>query len=510
MAGEIDYRTYLNIILQKKILFTIIAIAVCTVGIVTTYLWPQKYEAQSTVFIEKSVINDLVEGIAITQSLEGRLKVLSQMLGSRNLLLKVIDALDVDLVDKNNTNSLIKDFQKNTKITIKDKDLFIIQYANSNPRLARDYVNTLIQKYIEQNLSANRQESYGANRFLSEQMEHFRSKIQEAEGRLAQFKQQESYAVFNDDSYLLTEIRQGEAMLNELETQKTALQAKKSLLNRGSTQGGTSAEHLADLQRRRDQLLLVYTDNYPEVILINAEIEQIRQAIKASGKGEKAPRIAEDASMEGTLLNIELNALVRKEETLKKSLEEKKAILATLPEKHKIYNELLRDRDTYKNTYDQLVLRYGKSELSKQMEIQDKVDAFRIVDAAILPERPVSPNRVAILLMSLLAALGAGFGVIYALHYFDSSVKSIDTVQELGLPVLALIPQFTTTEDQLRQRQQAVTLTVCVAVYLLGYFLVLGYEFLQMVDAPLMDKLLRSMHFRQQVADLGGLFRNIL
>ncbi|MFA5515331.1 MAG: XrtA system polysaccharide chain length determinant [Desulfuromonadales bacterium] len=510
MAAETDYRTYLNIVLKKKFLFTAIVLSVCTLGIILTYLWPEKYEAQSTVFIEKSVINDLVEGIAVTQSVEGPLKVLTHRLGSRNLLQKVIDNLDVDLVGKDSANAqaLIKDFQKNTKVTIKENDLFIIQYANASPRLARDYVNTLIRKYIDDNLSASRQESYGANRFLSEQMEHFRGKIQEAENRLALYKQQYGYASFVDDSGLLGEIRQAEAMLDQLQTQKTTLQARKALLNRGSISGGTASEHLGALQRQRDQLLLVYTDNYPEVILINAEIQQVKEAMK-NHKPDAEP-IVEDGSVEGTLLNIELDAVLNKEENLQRTLLEKKAILADLPERRNVYNSLLRDRETYQHTYDQLVLRYGKSELSKQMEIQDKVDTFRIVDPAVLPDRPVSPNRVSAILLSLFAGLVAGLGILYALNYFDDSVKSIDSVQEIGIPLLALIPQFVTTEEKVRQRQQAMSLSIFVGVYLLSYSMVLGYEVLQMIDIPIFDRFLESLPFGRQVADLGEMFRHTM
>jgi polysaccharide chain length determinant protein (PEP-CTERM system associated) len=510
MAAETDYRTYLNIVLQKKFLFTVIVLSVCTLGIIGSYLWPEKYEAKSTVFIEKSVINALVEGLAVTQSIEGRLKVLTHTLGSRSLLQKVTGDLDVDLVgkDQESINALIKDFQKKTTVTIKDDDLFIIQYANANPRLARDYVNTLIRKYIEENLSASRQESYGANRFISEQMEHFRGKIQEAENRLVEFKQQNGYAAYVDDAQLVGEIRQAEAALEEMQMQKASLQARRAMVNRGSVSGGTSGDHLGELQRRRDQLLLTYTENYPEVVLINAEIEQVKQAMK--NKRPAPPAEIADISMEGTILGIEASALQSREANLHKMIEEKKVALAELPERRKVYDRLVRDRDTYKSTYDQLVLRYGKSELSKQMEIQDKVDTFRIVDPAILPERPVSPNRVIAILLSLAAGIGAGFAILYALNYFDDSVKTIDSVEEIGIPVLALVPLFITTEERVRQRQQAMSLSVFIAVYLLGFSVVLGYEVLQMIDLPVVERFLNSLPFGAQVANLGGIIRHTI
>ncbi|MBE0596506.1 MAG: hypothetical protein IH614_04490 [Desulfuromonadales bacterium] len=504
-----EYRKYVSLIAQHRFLFTGIAVLVCTVGILIGYLLPAKYEAKSTVFIEKSLITDLVEGIAVTQSMEDRLKLLTHVLSSRNLLQKVVDDLDLDLVGQTGKGSrLIRDFQKNTQVTVSRDDLFIIQYAHPNPRLARDYVNTLIQKYIETSLAATRQESYGANRFMAEQMEHFRNKIKEAEDRLNQFTQKEPYTQYVDDSVLITELHQAEAALDELQLQKEQLLARRSQLNRAGVAGGTSGDHLNQLQRKRDQLLLFYTENYPEVRLVNAEIEQIKKEMN-SYRPPKEPTAAVDASGDGALLTIQLSAVGAREGKLQKSVEERKAILASLPEKRKIYNELVRDRDTYKYTYEQLVLRHGKSELSKQMEIQDKAGTFRIVDPAILATKPVSPNRVPIILLSLAAGVAVGFVAIFALDYLDSSVRSIEAVQELGLPLLALIPQFTTTEEAERQRRQGMALTAFVVVYLLGVFAVLTFEVLQILDVPGIDSFLQSLR-GQQTASLGDIIRNLV
>ena len=49
--------------------------------------------------------------------------------------------------------------------------------------------------------------------------------------------------------------------------------------------------------------------------------------------------------------------------------------------------------------YNQLVARYGQSEISKQMELKDKSTSFRIIEAAVTPEFPASPNRPAIVMI---------------------------------------------------------------------------------------------------------------
>ena len=148
---DFDYKKYLQLVSKKKYLFVILALVIMIGVVITSYLLPERYEAKSTVFIEKSVISELVKGLAITPSFEDKLKVLAYTLKSRTLLLKVLNDLDLN-VNKQNDNqqeNMVKEFQKNTDIKLKDTEgLFTITFNNENPRLARDYVNTLVRRHM--------------------------------------------------------------------------------------------------------------------------------------------------------------------------------------------------------------------------------------------------------------------------------------------------------------------------------------------------------------------------
>ncbi len=111
-------------------------------------------------------------------------------------------------------------------------------------------------------------------------------------------------------------------------------------------------------------------------------------------------------------------------------------------------------KNSQKNIYDQLFTRHGQSEVSKQMEVQDKTTTFRIVDPAVLPQKPASPNRLRIMLMGIVGGIAASFGVLLLLEQMDSTVKDVDFVKGLGLPVLAVISRIhNQQEEDLQQRR---------------------------------------------------------
>ena len=101
MENEFDYKKYLVLINKHKHIFTITALVIMTGAVIISYLLPKKYEARSTLFVSRNVLNDLVRGIAVTPSVEDTLKGLSSTIKSQKLIAKVVDELDLNLKKQN-------------------------------------------------------------------------------------------------------------------------------------------------------------------------------------------------------------------------------------------------------------------------------------------------------------------------------------------------------------------------------------------------------------------------
>ena len=182
-SAQFEYKKYLQLIVRRKVLFVAAALVIMTVVVIISYVLPKKYEATSTVFIEKNVISELVKGITATPSMEDTIRVLTYAITSRTLLTKVADSLDMNVSQGNSVDMdlVIKKLQRDTTVRVRDRNLFTISYTDSNPRMARDFVNALVRLYIEENTSSKRGESYDATKFLSEQIDTFKAKLEQAE-----------------------------------------------------------------------------------------------------------------------------------------------------------------------------------------------------------------------------------------------------------------------------------------------------------------------------------------
>ena len=395
---ELDIKRYLQLILKRRYLFAITAAFIITAVVIISHFIPPVYEAKTVVSIEKSFLNDVLKNIGGTQSIDDKATALATIMKSRTLILKVITDLGVDMqgMTEAQVEGLIKRTQDKTQITIefskasrRDVDFFTVSFKNRDPRFARDYVNNVVSNYIESNIGSKREDSFGVNRFLLEQINQSKEKVGKLDAEIAVLKKDQSIVVYN--TYL-------------------------------------------ELQKRRDDLLVQYTEDHPDVIKAQSALEAFTTKYTIS------PKKLEHAS-------YVINRLT--------SLE--------------------RERESSKKIFDELTTAYGKSEVSAQAELQDKAGTFRIVDPAVLPIVPVSPNRLMIILLGIVGGIAGAAGLIVLLDAFDGSIKNVDSIRSLGIPVLAIIPHIQDPHALIRSRRKDICFYTLSGLYvvLLGAVIVL-------------------------------------
>jgi uncharacterized protein involved in exopolysaccharide biosynthesis len=398
---DMDIRRYLQIIYKRRRSAIAVAAGLITLIIAASYVLPRSYEASATVSVEKNYLNVLMQDIAVASSIEDEVQALNVVIVSRGMLLRVLAELEVDLKSKSEAEieKLVKRFQKKTVIKIemnrssnRTMEMFTVSFRDGNPRFARDYVNTLINRYIVDSLSSKRQDAVGANRFVVDQMEHYKAKIDRIEAELA--------------------LRPKEQGIQQLPARLTAL------------------------QKRYDELLVQYTEHHPEVSRVKAEIESTRAQMRTQQGAESGG--AEAAGNSG----------------------------AAREAKRRSIADLERDREAYRSIYDSLVASIGRSEVSAQVEVQAKADTFRILDPAVLPIEPTGAPRWKIILLGIVTGIAGGACYAVILDMLDRSIKNIDTLKDLGLPVIGIIPRIQNIETIAATRRKDYLVYSAAGLYL--------------------------------------------
>lgn len=487
---------YLYSAYRNKYLFALVTFSVMTAISIYGFTLPKKYKADTTVFVEKNVIDELVQGIAITPNIEDRIKVIQYALLSRDLITRTLADIESDIFTqaKAKQQAYISDLIDRTSVrTTRNMDRFTVSIVDKDPAFAQRFINTLVGKYVEQNISSKRDETYGANRFLEEQLAVFKEKLQRAEDKIIEFRKRQGVYFSADEAATLDNIRE---LLLEIEnlslTQETLIARKRQLKKQLNATQSTVAfvsesgegDRLAAMQTRLNTLLLRYTDNYPEVVRLRAEIDSLKQRLTEPEAAEPERATTTMTSLnplhqelQGQLfeLEAELTSLNARKKRLEQTVAKREGELKEVPTAKKELGILTQERDSYRNIYNDLLARMGLSEVSKQMEIGNRAATFRIVDPALLPEIPVSPNMLKMFLLAVAGGLASGFGIVFLLENMDSRVRDVGFAEALGVDVLAVIPSIEDPALVNRRRKADVLLVAFSGLYLVSLCGVFAY-----------------------------------
>jgi succinoglycan biosynthesis transport protein ExoP len=239
------------------------------------------------------------------------------------------------------------------------------------------------------------------------------------------------------------------------------------------------------LQKRLQELQLQYTDSYPEIQRVKEDIRALDEQLKSGHGNTKAVDSPEYAR-----LASELRALKQAEANLNSNIARNRALLHNIPAAKATLDNLEREKLSQKNLYESMLARQGQSEVSKQMEVQDKTTVFRIVDPAVLPFKPVSPDRVKLILLGILAGIGGGLGIILLKDQLDSTVKNVEMSKNFGVPVLAVIPKIEDPQLLLLQSRRDRRLYIAASVY---FSLILAVLVAEVADVALISKVISRL-----------------
>jgi predicted outer membrane lipoprotein len=96
----------------------------------------------------------------------------------------------------------------------------------------------------------------------------------------------------------------------------------------------------------------------------------------------------------------------------------------------------------------------NEASVGQELEKERKAEKFVLIDPPQLPEKPIIPNRPAIVILGLLLSMAGGIGYALVLDSMDKSVRGLRGLAAvLKDPPLSVIPYILNAEDMLRRKK---------------------------------------------------------
>jgi polysaccharide chain length determinant protein (PEP-CTERM system associated) len=485
------------------------------IGVVVVMKIPDQFEAQARIYVDTdSILKPLMAGLTVQPNIEQQIGMLSRTLLSRPNLEKLIRMADLDLKNagRNDQEALIQKLTEGIRIgTAGGLNLYSMSYRDSEPERAKRVIQSMVSIFVESGLGTSRKDTDSAKTFLNEQIKTFEARLEEAEARMKEFRLRNIATQSADGRDAASRLAEANSLFDQARLQlreaENARDAAKQQLAMERGQGANLATQsllqestinvstpeldarIADVRRNLDALMQRYTDRHPDVVssqrLIADLEDQKKRETAALRKAAMAQAAANGPGTSGapsSLAAQELARVVAGSEVQVAALRARVAeysaraaaareALKTAPQLEAEAAQLNRDYEITKKNYEDLVARRQSAVMSGELDVASGVAEFRLIDPPRVAPKPVAPNRMLLLPMVLIVALGAGVFFAFAASQLRPTFSTPEDLRkQTGLPLLGVVTLLRSETDK-RQERASLFRFVAASGGLVGLFM---------------------------------------
>ena len=484
---------------RHRVALAMLFAAIALTALVAGVLWPKKYDASITILAqESSIITPLMEGAATPTGNANRVGIARAVIFSRKVMDQILTiggwmAAHPSPVEQ---DRLINGIKARTTVKFSHDNLITISYYDSDARRAYEVTREFGQLFISESLASKQRESRDAFQFINSQVDAYRQKLTAAEDKLKSYRESHADARPGSEadtsariSQLRTQVENARMDLMEKRSQEASLIAQlsgESEITSVQTTEGIYQAQLADLQGQLDKLLMTYTAEYPDVVRIRHQMQDLRQQLAASEQRKQSAKLSgSPAALDS---NVKFNPLYQQmksqvsairsdiaaitarmnasESMLQSELERSKRIAGS----ENATSELTRDYDVNRSVYQDLLKRRENARVSMNLDAQQRGLTFVIQNPAVMPLTPSGLRFMHFGIAGLVLALGVPLGLLFGIARFDPRVRSVEQLVRLaGVTSLGVVPFYATPQDQRRESRHNLALGITVAAVVAAY-----------------------------------------
>ncbi len=451
--NKLHFLDYWRVIRSRKEIILAVILLVVLTGTAYTFTLPNIYKANARITVrEDSLDIDVFDRQYVQAYNPFFLKTQYEIIQSRPILYQVMDNLNLQQLwgekyGESGTQLRREDAYRILARSIRveqyrDTILIDLQVYREDPNEAARIANEIAAVYREQRLAMKRREIKRAVDALENELKKQQDKVDQAEGELEKIRKDAGVSIiqrgFQADKVRLQQLEADRIGARvDMLVRKARLEQLESLtgddlMNASSYMVNDQAlivlkKQLVDTEVNLKLLLENFGENHPEVKRLRAGLDELKgqltSALDGMKKGIRADFEVAKAKYEA--LDSELGSA--RDSDIQSEREK------FLPfEKAQLNVEIQRD-----------ILNALRARVAQQgIELEVPRTPVEVVEPAEVNNRPVSPNLLLNILLSIFVGVVAGVGLAYFIEYLDTSVKTVDDVERyLGLPVLGVIPQ---------------------------------------------------------------------
>jgi chain length determinant protein EpsF len=437
----------LILLARKKIILTTLLVTVA-LALGFSLIQAKTYKATASVLLNYKGVDPLTGLTMPGQLLPGYMATQIDIISSKNVALRVVDALRLasspavvqQFNDATEGKGSVRDWladlllKKLEIVPSRESSVVEISFKGADPAFAAAVANAFADEYQKITVQLKTEPAKNASNYFNEQTKQLRDNLEAAQARLSKY-QQEKGIVSLDNNRVDVELQR----LNDLSSQLVAAQTAAMEGNSRQAAAGSAltspdVANNALIQTMRANLAVAegkfadtsqrYGKNHPQYQAAQAELNKVRGQLNAA-MGTVSRSVGANAQV-----------LRQREAELREAVAQQKARVLELNRARDELGVLLKDLDSAQRAFDAASQRFSQTRIEAQSSQSD----ISLLNPAVPPTEPSGPRVLLNTLISILLGTILGVGLALLLELLNRPVRSPSDIKEmLGIPVLGTI-----------------------------------------------------------------------
>lgn len=477
-----DLGFYFKLFLRRLHWFLLPLFICAAAGIALAVMLPPTYVARSVLVVESEQIpSELAETTVRTEATEA-LQIIEQRILTRDRLIDMARRLDIYAPAPGETrrqmsgDDVVRDLRERISIRVTGQTnsraaaqatIVTVSFDAPNARLSAAVVNEIVTLMLDENVTIRTSVAGDTLDFFRAEVERLDTELTRRGADMLAFQEANLNALPDSLDFRRSQQAAAQERLLALEREEVMLRDRRARFIElyeatGQVQAPDPAQLTAEerqLQGLRDELtaaLAVLTPQNPRIQMLQSRIDALEQQIAATAGTavpDAGPRGPSAYDLQLADIDGQIRFLGEQKDQITTTLDALRASIQATPANAVQLETMQRDYDAVRAQYDQAVRNRATAETGDTIEALSKGQRISVIEPAVAPQSPESPNRPLIAAGGIGAGVALGLALVVLIEMTKSAVRRpADLNKGLGITPLITLPYIRTRQEAWRRR----------------------------------------------------------
>lgn len=332
-----------------------------------------------------------------------------------------------------------------------------VSYQGNDPEIVAKVTNALVSSFVDENNSLQAGQAAATAASLQNQLDSIKQKLDAQQQKINVFRDSHLGELPEQQAANLATLQQLNLQLQQNNANEIQAMNRRETMLKQMTDSGEA--DLDQLQLELSSLRTRYTDKYPDVVRVEAQIAAMKRQQAEQG-GAETRKSASPMQQQFQSVQSELSTYKQTDARLREEIAQYQGRVENVPLRAQQLQTLSQGYTETQEVYSTLLKQYEQAKVAENSASSGE-SQYRVLDPAVVPHESAGPARARLMLMALLISLAISGAAVFAAEQLNTSFHNVDELRAFTtLPVLTMVPEIVTSGDAWKGRFKSGFITV--------------------------------------------------